>query len=106
MTNHQATIPVTAMMKVLSNASQKNVQSSRFPSVGPTPGDGVELPGVGVNGVRNVPASSLTGRSTGADFLTARFVSSAYAANHGNRAAGPVGFRTSRWRLDPGSPGA
>jgi hypothetical protein len=94
------------MMSVLRSASQKNVQSSRFPSVGRTDGDGVELPGEGAYGVRNDSTSALTGRATGAPFLTARFVSATYAANHGSRAAGPVGFRTSRWRFEPGSPGA
>src|SRR5208282_6038429 len=43
--------------------------------------------------------------STGPTFLTARFVRS-YAANHGSRAAGPVGLRTSRWTFAPASPGA
>jgi hypothetical protein len=62
------------MMTVLRIASQKNAQSSRVPSAGLTWGDGVELPGVGVYGVRNVSACALTDRSTEAAFLTARFV--------------------------------
>ena len=44
-------MPATAMMSVLSRASQKNPQSSRFPSWGPTVAEGVELPGYGVYGV-------------------------------------------------------
>ena len=43
--------------------------------------------------------------SRGPAFLTARFVRP-YAANHGSRAAGPVGLRTSRWTFAPASPGA
>lgn len=60
-------IPAAAITTVLTRASQKNPQSSETPSLGPTSGPGVELPGDGVYGVWNdpslIPRGTTGGRS-------------------------------------------
>ena len=97
------------MIATLATETQKNVHISPPPSSGVTSGPGVELPGVGVYGLRYVPAGSLTSAPEGTEpgaILNASVRPANYAANQGSRAAGPVGLSTSRWRFAPGSPGA
>ena len=101
-------IPATAMITVLAMASQKNAQNSEIPSEGVTSGDGVEPPGVGVYGVWNEASPAaialpIDGVATG---FICRRLERAYAANHGSRAAGPVGLSTSMCRFELASPGA
>lgn len=98
------------MMTVFASESQKNPHSSLRPSSGGTSGEGVELPGVGVYGLANGAADPLIRRSSGDGgtypIRSCSPAPEAQAANHGSRAAGPLGFRTRPWRLAPPSPGA
>ena len=60
--------PATVMIAVLASESQKNPQRSRFPSTGDTLGEGVELPGVDVYGVRKFALAFMRTGKTGRTF--------------------------------------